>query len=301
MRAPKSALLRASIFLISALVFSSFGFAPDDPLPSWNDGMARKAITDFIDDVTNPKSPNFVPVPERIAVFDNDGTLWAEQPMYFELAFALDQLHLDPATALAGGEHTLGYIMAASHAGMTTDEFQVTVKHWFQSARQPRFKRPFTDRVYQPMLELMAFLRAYDFKTYIVSDGGVEFTRAVADQIYGIPPEQVIGSMGKLKYEIRDGQPVLAKVPEVDLVDEGEGKPIAIQKHIGRRPIAAFGNSDGDQQMLEWTAAGSAGGCPCSFITRTAIASGRTTALRTSADWIRRSMRRMPRVGRSWT
>ena len=219
--------------------------------------MARKALTDFIEDVTNPKSPNFVPIPERIAVFDNDGTLWADQPMDFELAFALEQLHLDPATALAGGEHTLSYITAASHSDMTADEFQVTVKHWFQSARQPRFKRPYTDRVYQPMLELMSFLRAYDFKTYIVSGGGVEFLRAIADQIYGIPPEQVIGSMGKLKYEIREGQPVLVKLPEMDFVDDREGKPIAIQKHIGRRPIAAFGNSDGDQQMLEWTAAGS--------------------------------------------
>jgi phosphoglycolate phosphatase-like HAD superfamily hydrolase len=244
-----------------------------DPLPSWNDGAAKRAIVAFVEQVTKPDGPGFVPPAERIAVFDNDGTLWAEQPLYFQLAFAIDRvkalapqhpewktrepfaslLRGDTRAALAGGEHALLEIVAATHSGTTTDEFQQIAKEWLASARHPTLGRPFTDLVYRPMLELLAYLRANAFETFIVSGGGAEFLRAFAEQSYGIPPEQVIGSRGKTKFELRDGRPVIVKEPGIDFVDDAEGKPVAIQQQIGRRPIAAFGNSDGDLAMLQWT------------------------------------------------
>jgi len=266
--------------MLAGLMLRSFGEpgppGEADPLPSWNDGAAKQAIITFVDKVTQEGAPDFVPPAERIAAFDNDGTLWAEQPLYFQFAFALDRVKAlatqhpewktkepfaslikgDLKAALAGGERALTEILAVTHAGMTTDEFQAIVQRWVRTARHPRFNRPYTECIYQPMLELLSYLRTNGFKTYIVSGGGVEFMRAWVEEIYGIPPEEVIGSMGQLKYEIRGAQPVLVKLPGVDFIDDKEGKPIGIQRHIGRRPIAAFGNSDGDRQMLEWTMAG---------------------------------------------
>ena len=249
----------------------------DATLPSWNDGAAKQANVDFVARVTKSGGTDFVPIPERIATFDNDGTLWAEQPMYFQLAFTLDRIKIlapehpewkstepfksvlagDVKAALAGGEHAIMEMMAATHTGMTTEEFSRIVSDWIATARHPRFQRPYNEVVYQPMLELLAYLRAHEFKTFIVSGGGVEFMRPWAEKTYGIPPEQVVGSSGKLKFELRDGQPVLLKLPQIDFVDDKAGKPVGIQQRIGRRPIFAFGNSDGDLQMLQWTAAGS--------------------------------------------
>lgn len=246
-------------------------------LPSWNDGAVKGAIVDFVARVTKRGSAEFVPVNDRIAVFDNDGTLWAEQPMYFQLAFVLDRIKAlapehpewkdkdpfksvlagDVKAALAGGEHAVVEMLLATHTGMTTEEFSPIVMEWMATARHPRFQRPYNELVYQPMIELLAYLRAHEFKTFIVSGGGVEFMRPWAEKTYGIPPEQVIGSSGKLKLETRDGRPVLLKLPEIDFIDDGPGKPVGIQQRIGRRPIFAFGNSDGDWQMLQWTAAGS--------------------------------------------
>ncbi|HEX3857443.1 MAG TPA: HAD family hydrolase [Verrucomicrobiae bacterium] len=261
---------------IAAFDLSSYAFAQIDPLPSWNDGAAKKSITDFVVKVTTASSPDFVPMPERIATFDNDGTLWCEQPLYTQLFFALDRVKAlapqhpewktnepfasllkgDVKAALAGSEHGILEIVEATHAGMTTDEFNQTVKDWIATAKNPVLKRPYTECVYQPMLELMAYLRANGFKTFIVSGGGIEFMRPWTEQVYGVPPEQIIGSSGKLQYEMQDGKPVLVKLPEIDFIDDKDGKPIGIQEHTGRRPIAAFGNSDGDRQMLEWTQAG---------------------------------------------
>jgi len=248
-----------------------------DPLPSWNNGPAKAAIHEFVHRVTLQSSPDFVPPSERIATFDNDGTLWTEQPLYIQLAFVFDRIRElapqhpewktqepyksvlagDFKQALAGGEKAVVELVLASHTGMTTDEFAAIVARWFATAKHPKSGRPFTELVYQPMLELLAFLRANSFKTYIVSGGGVDFMRAVTEQIYGIPPEQVIGTTGKLRYELREGKAVLVREAGIDFVDDGPGKPANIQRHIGRRPLAAFGNSDGDQQMLEWTASGS--------------------------------------------
>jgi hypothetical protein len=245
-------------------------------LPSWNDGGTKRAISDFVSRVTRQGSPDFVPVPERIAVFDNDGTLWAEKPVPFEVLFAFDQVkalgaqHPDWKTkqpfvsvlkgdmqgVAASGEKGVLEIVAATHAGTTTDEFASSVRTWISSARHPQTGRLYTEMVYQPMLELLAYLRANGFKTFIVSGGGVEFMRPWSERVYGIPPEQVVGSAGRLKLETRDGKPVLVKLPELDFIDDKEGKPVGIQSRIGRRPIAAFGNSDGDMQMLEWTMAG---------------------------------------------
>jgi phosphoserine phosphatase len=247
-----------------------------DPLPSWNDGEAKRSIIEFVEKVTREGGPDFVPTAERIATFDNDGTLWAEQPLYFQLFFAMDRvkalapqhpewkdeepfaalLRDDAKAALAGGEHAAGKLIAATHAGMTPEEFEKTVKDWLATARHPRFGQPYDRCIYRPMVDLLAYLRANGFKTFIVSGGGVEFMRAWAEDAYGIPPEHVIGSSGKQRFEIRDGKPVLVKLAEIDFFDDREGKPIAIQRIIGRRPIAAFGNSDGDLQMLQWTAAG---------------------------------------------
>ena len=247
-----------------------------DPLPAWNDGKAKESIVAFVAKVTKEGSSNFVPPAERIATFDNDGTLWCEQPMYFQFLFALDRVKVlapqhpewkdkepfasllkgDWKGALAGGEHAMLELVMATHAGMTTEEFEKIVQDWITTARHPKFKRPYTECIYQPMLELLAYLRANGFKTFIVSGGGIEFMRVFAEKTYGIPPEQVIGSSGKLKFELRDGKPVLVKLPAIDFINDKEGKPAGIQEHIGRRPIAAFGNSDGDLQMLQWTAAG---------------------------------------------
>jgi phosphoserine phosphatase len=247
-----------------------------EPLPSWNAGATRTAITSFVKAVTTPGSAQFVPPADRIAVFDNDGTLWGEQPMYVQLAFVIDRvkalapqnpqwatqepfasiLRGDLAKAAAGGEHGLAEVVAATHAGMTPEAFETIVREWLSTARHPRTGRPYTAMTYQPMLELLAYLRANGFKTYIVSGGGVEFMRAWAGRVYGVPPEQIIGSTIKMNYEVRDGVPALIRQPAIDFIDDREGKPIAIQRHIGRRPIAAFGNSDGDLQMLQWTTAG---------------------------------------------
>lgn len=251
--------------------------AADDPLPSWNEIAAKKAIVAFVEKVTKPGSPDFVPPAERIATFDNDGCLWAEQPMYFQAFFIFDRIKTlapqhpewkdkepfasvlkgDVKSALAGGEHGLLEMAMATHAGMTSDEFTQIVKDWIATAKHPVTKRPYTEMVYQPMLEVLAYLRANGFKTFIVSGGGIEFMRPWSEKVYGIPPEQVIGSSIKTKFEMRDGKPVLVRLPELNFIDDKAGKPVGIQQHIGRRPILAFGNSDGDLQMLQWTAAGS--------------------------------------------
>jgi phosphoserine phosphatase len=248
----------------------------DETLPSWNDGPAKAAIVAFVAEVTKPGAPQFVAPAERIAVFDNDGTLWVEQPMYVQLAFALDRVkELAPAhpewkerepfkSALAGdlhavaatGEKGLLELVMASHTGNTSEEFAAIVERWLATARHPKLGRPYTECVYQPMLELLAYLRENGFKTFIVSGGGVEFVRPWAERVYGIPPEQVIGSSVRTQYELRDGAPVITRLPELDFLDDKAGKPVAIHKFIGRRPILAFGNSDGDFEMLEWTTTG---------------------------------------------
>jgi len=247
-----------------------------DALRSWNDGAAKRAIVAFVSRVTKEGSPDFVPVAERIATFDNDGTLWAEKPVPFQLLFAFDRVKAlapqhpewttkepfasllkgDMAGVAASGERGVLQIVAATHTGMTTDEFTQAVQEWIATARHPQSGRLYTEMVYQPMLELLGYLRANGFKTFIVSGGGVEFMRPWAERVYGIPPEQVVGSSGKLKLEERGGRPVLIKVAEIDLLDDKAGKPVGIQSRIGRRPIAAFGNSDGDLQMLQWAMAG---------------------------------------------
>jgi len=247
-----------------------------DPLPSWNDGKAKQSIIDFVGRVTTSASPDFVPPAERIATFDNDGCLWAEQPMYFQLLFALDRVKAlapqhpewkerepfasllkgDVKAALAGGEHAMLEIVTATHAGMTTEEFEQVVKDWGDTARHPATMRPYTEMVCQPMLEVLAYLRANGFKTFIVSGGGIEFMRPWVERVYGVPPEQVVGSSIKTKFDMRDGKPVLVRLPELNFIDDEDGKPIGINTHIGRRPVAAFGNSDGDLQMLQWTTAG---------------------------------------------
>jgi haloacid dehalogenase-like hydrolase len=260
-----------------AVLFTGLAMAEAfDPLPSWNDGKSRQSIIDFVTKVTTPGSADFVPPAERIATFDNDGTLWAEQPMYFQLFFALDRvkelapqhpqwqtkepfaslLKGDVNGALAGGEQAMLDIVMATHAGMTTEEFETIVKNWVATAQHPITKRPFTEMVYQPMLELLNYLRANDFKTYIVSGGGIEFMRPWTEAVYGIPPEQVVGSSIKTEFEVRGGKPVLVRLPALDFIDDKTGKPIGINAHIGRRPIAAFGNSDGDMQMLQYTTGG---------------------------------------------
>jgi len=264
------------VLLLIAIGVSANSAEAGDPLPSWNEGTAKRSIIDFVNRVTKPDSPDFVAPEQRIATFDNDGTLWGEQPMYFQLFFAIDRvkalapmhpewkvkqpfkavLESDLKTVLAGGEHALFELVMATHAGNTTEEFSQAVKDWLATAKHPKTGRPYTDMVYQPMLELLAYLRANGFKSYIVSGGGIEFMRPWTERVYGIPPEQVVGSSIKTKFEMRNGQPVLVRLPEVNFVDDKAGKPVGINQHIGRRPIAAFGNSDGDLQMLQWTAAG---------------------------------------------
>jgi phosphoserine phosphatase len=245
------------------------------PLVSWNDGPSKRAIVDFVVRVTRAGGAEFVPIPERIAVFDNDGTLWSEQPTYTQLAFAFDRvralapqhpewqqrqpfkgvLERDVKAVAAAGERGLAELMAATHAGNTTEQFEAFVRDWIATSRHPTTKRPYPEMVYQPMLELLAYLRANGFKTYIVSGGGVEFMRPWVERTYGVPPEQVVGSRAKVRYESRADGPVLFRLPEIDLVDDGPGKPVGIHQVIGRRPIAAFGNSDGDFEMLEWVTA----------------------------------------------
>jgi phosphoglycolate phosphatase-like HAD superfamily hydrolase len=260
------------------LIFLSTSLAAQagDPLASWRDGAAKQAIIGFVSKVTKKGGPDYVSPAQRIAVFDNDGTLWAENPIYFQLAYALDRVkQLAPqhpgwktqepfASVLSGdakrlaklGHKEIFQLVAATHAGMTTEEFAAQVEAWLGTARHPQKKRPYTSMVYQPMLELLSYLRSRGFKNFIVSGGGVEFMRVFAEKVYGIPPEQVIGSSLKSKWEIKGGKPVIVKLPEISNIDDKEGKPLNINLHIGRRPILAAGNSDGDLAMLQWTDAG---------------------------------------------
>ncbi len=268
---------KSAIALLAAVAFINTVARAADPLPSWNEGPAKQAIIDFVTRVTTPGSPDFVPVPERIATFDNDGTLWCEKPLPVQLYFALDRvkelapqhpewqtnepfasiLKGDLKGAMAGGDHALLELVMATHTGNTTDEFEQIVKDWIATAKHPKTGKHYTEMVYQPMLEVLAYLRANGFKNFIVSGGGIEFMRAWAEQVYGIPPEQVIGCSVKTKFDLRDGTPVLVRLPEVNFNDDKGGKPVGINQHIGRRPVMAFGNSDGDLQMLQYTGAGS--------------------------------------------
>jgi hypothetical protein len=261
--------------LIASALLAAHASAAD-PLPSWNDTTPKQAIISFVEKVTKEGSADFVPVPERIAVFDNDGCLWAEQPMYFQAFFIFDRIKAlapqhpewkdkepfasvlkgDVKSALAGGEKALLEMAMATHAGMTSDEFEKIVSDWITTAKHPKTGKLFTEMVYQPMLEVLTYLRANGFKTFIVSGGGIEFMRPWAERVYGVPPEQVVGSSIKTKYEVRDGKPVIVRLPELNFIDDKVGKPIGIHQHIGRRPLMAFGNSDGDFQMLEWTTSG---------------------------------------------
>jgi phosphoserine phosphatase len=247
-----------------------------DPLPSWNDGAAKARIVGFVQSVTEQGGKDYVAPADRIAVFDNDGTLWSEQPAYFQLLFAVDRVRElapkrpewrskqvfraaidgDLKSLAAAGEKGILELVMATHAGMTTDEFNAVARQWLATARHPTLKRPYTELVFQPMLEVMQYLRANGFRTYIVSGGGIEFVRAFAEERYGVPPEQVVGSSIRTKYEVRDGKPAIVRLAEIDFIDDKAGKPVGIHKFIGKRPIAAFGNSDGDFEMLEWTAAG---------------------------------------------
>jgi hypothetical protein len=247
-----------------------------DPLPSWNEGTVKSAIVEFVEDVTDNNSPNFVEIPDRIAVFDNDGNLWSEKPVYFQFLFAIDRIRTMASehpewktkqpfkTVLEGDLETLGSygekgmleLLMATHAGMTTEEFEVIVKDWIRTARHPRFDRPYNELIYQPMLELLSYLRSNGFKTFIVSGGGIEFMRSWVEEAYGIPRDQVVGSSIKTEFKIKDGQPVLMRLPELDFIDDKEGKPVGINRFIGRKPIFCSGNSDGDLAMMQWTASG---------------------------------------------
>lgn len=244
-----------------------------DPLPSWNDGPVKKSIMEFVERVTRRDSPEYLEPSRRIAVFDNDGTLWSEQPAYFQAMFVFDRIRQlapdhpewkdqlpysavlkgDMKTALEGGESALFKMVMATHSGMTTEEFETIVRQWIETARHPKTGKLYTEMVFQPMLELLTLLKANDFRVYIVSGGGVDFMRVFSERVYGIPPEQVIGSRVRTSYEIRNGQPVIMRLPEMAFIDDKVGKPLGIHEHIGRRPIFAAGNSDGDFQMLEWT------------------------------------------------
>jgi phosphoglycolate phosphatase-like HAD superfamily hydrolase len=269
-------------FLICMLVLAvspvpgNLALAAGDPLPSWNDGPAKQSILRFVGNATDSANPGFIAPADRIATFDNDGTLWTEHPMYTQLAFALERIRKlapqhpewkttqpfkavldnDMKALAAAGEKGLLELVMASHAGMSTVEFEAIVSEWFKTAVHPRFKKPYTELTYQPMQEVLSYLRANGFKTYIVSGGGIEFMRPMTEAVYGIPPEQVIGSSIKTKFEMQDGKPVLMRLPEINFIDDKTGKPIGINMFIGRRPVAAFGNSNGDREMLEWTGAG---------------------------------------------
>ncbi len=270
---PTNARIRLSAACAAALAFALPVTAQTDPLPSWNDGATKQAIVDFVSGVSNEDQDTFVDPFERIAVFDNDGTLWAEQPAYFQLLFAIDRVkalapeHPDWETtepfasilkgdieaAFANGAPDVEKVIAATHSGMTTEAFAVIVRDWLDAATHPTTGKPYTQMVYQPMLELLAYLRANEFKTFIVSGGGIDFMRVFSEEVYGVPPEQVVGSSVKLKFELNDGVPQLIKQPDLGFLDDGPDKPVGIQTHIGREPIAAFGNSDGDLQMLQYT------------------------------------------------
>jgi phosphoserine phosphatase len=268
-------LLLAGLCCSGALACASI-MPGTDPLPSWNEGETKQAIIEFVQSVTAAGGPDFVPASERIATFDNDGTLWVESPIYTQLVFALDRVRAlapehpewseqqpfkaalegDLKAVVAGGEHALLELLMASHAGMTTDEFEQIAERWLADTRHPRWDRPYNELVYQPMLELLAYLRAHGFETYIASGGGIDFMRPWTERVYGIPPEQVIGSSIEIKLEWRGEMPVLVRQPKIDFIDDKAGKPVAIHRRIGRRPIAAFGNSDGDLQMIQWATAG---------------------------------------------
>jgi len=272
LRRPRGMLLGAALAIAILPVMAQAA----DSLPSWTDGASKARIVSFVEGVTDPTSKDYVPPAERIAVFDNDGTLWSEQPMYFQLAFILDRVKAlapqhpewqtqepfksvlagDMAGVAAAGEHGLLELMAATHAGMTSEEFAGTVSSWLATARHLRFKQPYTELTYAPMKELLAYLRANGFKTFIVSGGGVEFVRVFSERVYGVPPEQVVGSSIRTKYEVRDGKPTIVRLPEMEFIDDKAGKPVGINRYIGRRPILAFGNSDGDFEMLEYTTSG---------------------------------------------
>ena len=263
-------------FLLSLCAVEIASAKAQDPLASWNDVASKEAIIAFVEEIVDPSSSHFIPEIERIATFDNDGTLWSEQPNYFQLAFAVDRVRAlaqqhpewkekqpfrailegDIETALAGGEHAILELVLATHSGTTKEAFAETVRKWIETARHPKTGKPYTEMVYQPMLEVLDYLRANGFKTYIVSGGGIEFMRVFSEKVYGIPPEQVIGSSIKTKFEMQNGTPVLLRLPETSFLNDKEEKPVAINHHIGRRPIASFGNSDGDLQMLQWSDAG---------------------------------------------
>jgi hypothetical protein len=273
----RRAVLFAFVAFTTLHAFSAFAqTAVTDPLPSWNDTATKNSIVIFVERVTKQGSPDLVPPAERIATFDNDGTLWAEQPIYFQLAFALDRVKAlaplhpewkdkepfasvlkgDLKGALAGGEAAIFQIVTVTHSGMTTVEFDQIVRDWITTAKHSVTGRLYSEMVYQPMLELLAYQRSNGFKTFIVSGGGIDFVRVFAERVYGVPPEQVVGSSGKLSFELRDGKPVLMKLPQLNFIDNAAGKPVGIQMHIGRQPIAAFGNSDGDLLILEWAKGG---------------------------------------------
>ncbi len=268
--------LLVSIVVLMVSLVSSATAGEHDPLPSWNDGIVKQAVVDFVQRVTDKNNRDFVPSDRRIAVFDNDGTLWSEKPLYFEIFFVFDQIRaLAPAhpewktqqpykdileNNLKGlatfDEYSLMKVVMGIHQGKTTDEFDMIVRNWIDTARHPHLKRPYTDLVYQPMLEVLRYLRDRGFKTFIASGGNTDFMRPWVTKAYGIPPEQVVGSSSQIKYELRHGIPVLIRLPNIHFIDDGEGKPVGIHKFIGRRPLVAFGNSDGDLPMLQWTAAG---------------------------------------------
>jgi phosphoglycolate phosphatase-like HAD superfamily hydrolase len=275
-----------SISLLTTLVCVAFSFTmrqqgelvnAKDPLPSWNEGTSKKLIIDFVTKTTKQGGPDFIPVNDRIACFDNDGTLWSEQPMYFQLAFAVDRVKVmapqhpewkttqpfqgvlegDLKTAFSGGVKSILQIVGATHAGMTTDQFDKIVKDWIATAKHPKTGKLYSEMIFQPMVELLNYLRANGYKTFIVSGGGVDFMRAWAEKAYGIPPDQVVGSSGKVTYDIVDGKPVINKHPDLNFFDDKEGKPVAIHQYIGKRPVFTAGNSDGDYAMLQWTSTGS--------------------------------------------
>jgi phosphoserine phosphatase len=265
----------SAVLLVAAAALAPL-WALAQPLKSWNEGTAKQAIFKFVNDVTTQGAPTYVAPEDRIAVFDNDGTLWAEQPMYIQFVFMLEQVKAaapkhpewndnaafkalmarDTKALTAMGQKPVLELLAAANSGMTVAEYDKTIRDWLATAKHPKFKRPYTDLVYVPMQELLAYLRANDFKTFIVSGGSVEFMRPWAEKAYDIPAEQIIGSQQDVKFEMKNGKPVLTRAPKIAFVDDGPGKPAGIYRSIGRRPIAAFGNSDGDQQMLEITAAG---------------------------------------------
>lgn len=269
---PRFAHLHALTLLVAMLVVGVATAQSTDPLPSWNDGTTKRSIVEFVQKATTPGTPDFVPPDARVATFDNDGTLWAEKPMYFQVFFALDRVKAlapqhpewktqepfasllkgDVSTALAGGDKALLEIVMATHAGMTTTEFEAVVKDWIATARHPQTKRLYTEMVYQPMLELLAYMRSNGFKTFIVSGGGIEFMRPWTETVYGVPPDQVVGSSIKTQFQMTPDGPVLMRLPQVNFIDDKDGKPVGINSHIGIRPVAAFGNSDGDLQMLQW-------------------------------------------------